>query len=194
MSNTEVSHASDAKYFVQILAGMCFIGGIINLLFKSAQFISIGMIMASVLGLLLVQFSLTLRGPKVSLTFMNIVKKIFHFRNLLIMVVLTAWVFDIYINNYTKIKDNQMPTEFYNLSNAFTLILIIQFFMVVGTISSGNTLTKSMSDAHGSNDIFSKMAKLYATEASSLNGILNSINLVIVLMLYVTSMYFVTDG
>lgn len=194
MSNTEVSHASDAKYFVQILAGMCFIGGIINLLFKSAQFISIGMIMASVLGLLLVQFSLTLRGPKVSLTFMNIVKKIFHFRNLLIMVVLTAWVFDIYINNYTKIKDNQMPSEFYNLSNAFTLILIIQFFMVVGTISSGNTLTKSMSDAHGSNDIFSKMAKLYATEASSLNGILNSINLVIVLMLYVTSMYFVTDG
>ena len=194
MSNTEVSHASDAKYFVQILAGMCFIGGIINLLFKSAQFISIGMIMASVLGLLLVQFSLTLRGPKVSLTFMNILKKIFHFRNLLIMVVLTAWVFDIYINNYTKIKDNQMPGEFYNLSNAFTLILIIQFFMVVGTISSGNTLTKSMSDAHGSNDIFSKMAKLYATEASSLNGILNSINLVIVLMLYVTSMYFVTDG
>ena len=57
------------------------------------------------LGLLLVQFEMSMRGSMNSQKgFMGILKKMFHFRNLIIMILLTGWVFDIYINNYSKIQ------------------------------------------------------------------------------------------
>ena len=194
MSSSEVSHASDAKYFVQILGGICIVGALVIVFFKKAHFVSIGLIFVSVLGLLLVQFAMTLQGPAVSISFMSILKKIFHFRNLICMIILTAWVFDIYINNYDDIQNDKMPSEFYTLSNSFTFILIIQVIVVISKFGGQKATQANLEKQHGSDDVFKKMTQLYNAQTSSLNAIFNAINLILVLMMYVTSTYFTTDG
>ena len=66
--------------------------------------------------------------------------------------------------------------------------------MVVGKIVSQQGSVSQLKTTHGESDVFKKMSVLYNSQTSSLNALLNCINLLLVLMLYVISQYFITDG
>ena len=189
--------SNEVIYFVKILAGICVLGLIVNLIFNKASFIAMCIIFSSMLGLLLVQFDLSIRGSmnnnNNNKSFLGIIKKLFHFRNLILMLILTGWVFDIYLNNYNDIENKKMPPMFYSISNAYMWVIVCQVIMVVGNfIRSKKQLNNEIKQE--SSDVFSKMSKLYNAQYSSLNAILNVVNLIMVIILYVISEMFVTDG
>jgi len=100
---------------------------------------------------------------------------------------------DIYINNYTTIQDNKMPPSFYSLSTAFMWIVVCQVLMLVGNFISKKKQTKELFKGE-KNSVFDKMNVLYSAQHSSLNAILNIVNFIMVIILYVTSEMFVTNG
>lgn len=188
------SESNDVVYFIQILAAISILGLLLNTFFNKATFLSMCIIFASMLGLLLVQFELSIRGSMNDQKgFIAILKKMFHFRNLIIMILLTSWVFDIYINNYSQIQENKMPPNFYRVSNAFMWVVVTQILMIVTEFMKKkkaiNTVTKGVNDS-----IFNKFNQLYSAQVSSLNAILNIITFIMVIILYVISELFVTDG
>ena len=179
---------------MQILGAISILGLLIHTFFKKALFLSMCIIFASMLGLLLVQFEMSIRGAmNQQKGFMGIVKKLFHFRNLIIMILLTGWVFDIYINNYTDIKSNKMPPTFYTVSTAFMWIVVTQIIMVVTNFIKKKKETSSITSGK-KNSVFDKLNHLYSAQTSSLNAILNVVTFIMVIILYVISEMFVTDG
>ena len=186
--------STEVIYFVQILGAISILGLLIHTFFKKALFLSMCIIFASMLGLLLVQFEMSIRGAmNQQKGFMGIVKKLFHFRNLIIMILLTGWVFDIYINNYTDIKSNKMPPTFYTVSTAFMWIVVTQIIMVVTNFIKKKKETSSITSGK-KNSVFDKLNHLYSAQTSSLNAILNVVTFIMVIILYVISEMFVTDG
>lgn len=186
--------STEVIYFIQILGAISILGLLIHTFFKKALFLSMCIVFASMLGLLLVQFELSIRGSmNQQKGFMGIVKKLFHFRNLIIMILLTGWVFDIYINNYTDINSNKMPPTFYTVSTAFMWLVVTQIIIVVGNFikkkKEATNITSGKKDS-----VFDKLNHLYSAQTSSLNAIINIINLIMVIILYVISELFVTDG
>ena len=186
--------SNDVIYFVKVLAGICVLGLIVNIVFNNTTFIAMCIIFSGMLGLLLVQFDLSIRGSMSSnKSFLGVIKKLFHFRNLIFMLLLTGWVFDIYLNNYNDIDKNKMPPTFYSVSKAYMWVVVCQVIMVAGNfISKKKQLNNEIKNE--SSDVFSKMSKLYNAQYSSLNAILNVVNLIMVIILYVISEMFVTDG
>tara|TARA_X000001036_G_C20685886_1_gene807596 strand:- start:3520 stop:4095 length:576 start_codon:yes stop_codon:yes gene_type:complete len=186
--------SNDVIYFVKVLSGICVLGLIVNIVFNNTTFIAMCIIFSGMLGLLLVQFDLSIRGQMSSnKSFIGVIKKLFHFRNLIFMLLLTGWVFDIYLNNYNDIGKNKMPPTFYSVSNAYMWVIVCQVIMVAGNfISKKKQLNNEIKN--DSSDVFSKMSKLYNAQYSSLNAILNVVNLIMVIILYVISEMFVTDG
>ena len=186
--------SNDIVYFIQILGAISILALFINTLFKQATFLSMCIIFASMIGLLLVQFEMSIRGSMNSQkSFMGILKKLFHYRNLIFMILLTSWVFDIYINNYTLIQNNNMPSNFYTVSNAYMWIVVLQILMIVTEFIKKKKAVTTISK--GANDsVFNKMSQLYSTQLSSLNAIFNIVNFALVIILYVISDLFVTDG
>ncbi len=186
--------STEVIYFVQILGAISILGLLIHTFFKKALFLSMCIIFASMLGLLLVQFEMSIRGAmNQQKGFMGIVKKLFHFRNLIIMILLTGWVFDIYINNYTDIKSNKMPPTFYTVSTAFMWIVVTQIIMVVTNFIKKKKELSSITSGK-KNSVFDKLNHLYSAQTSSLNAILNVVTFIMVIILYVISEMFVTDG
>ena len=169
------NESNEVIYFVQILGAISILGLLIHMFFNKALFLSMCIIFASMLGLLLVQFEMSIRGSlNQQKGFMGILKKLFHFRNLIIMILLTGWVFDIYINNYDQIKSNEMPPTFYTISTAFMWVIVTQTVMVV---SNFITKTKQLTNLNKpeSKSVFNKLKHLYSAQSSSLNAILNII-------------------
>ena len=186
--------STEVIYFVQILGAISILGLLIHTFFKKALFLSMCIIFASMLGLLLVQFEMSIRGAmNQQKGFMGIVKKLFHFRNLIIMILLTGWVFDIYINNYTDIKSNKMPPTFYTVSTAFMWIVVTQIIMVVTNFIKKKKESSSITSGKKTS-VFDKLNHLYSAQTSSLNAILNVVTFIMVIILYVISEMFVTDG
>ena len=186
--------STEVIYFIQILAAISILGLLIHTFFKKALFLSMCIIFASMLGLLLVQFEMSIRGAmNQQKGFMGIVKKLFHFRNLIIMILLTGWVFDIYINNYTDIESNKMPPTFYTVSTGFMWVVVTQIIMVVTNFIKKKKETASVTNGK-QGSVFDKLNHLYSAQTSSLNAILNVVSLVMVIILYVISELFVTDG
>lgn len=186
--------STEVIYFIQILAAISILGLLIHTFFKKALFLSMCIIFTSMLGLLLVQFEMSIRGAmNQQKGFMGIVKKLFHFRNLIIMILLTGWVFDIYINNYTDIESNKMPPTFYTVSTAFMWVVVTQIIMVVTNFIKKKKETTSVTNGK-QGSVFDKLNHLYNAQTSSLNAILNVVSLVMVIILYVISELFVTDG
>jgi hypothetical protein len=191
MANEE---SNEVIYFVQVLGAISILGLLIHTFFNKALFFSMCIIFASMLGLLLVQFEMSIRGAmNQQKGFMGIVKKLFHFRNLIIMILLTGWVFDIYINNYTQIKSNEMPPTFYTVSTAFMWVIVTQNVMVVSNFIRKKKEAISFTSGE-KNSVFSKLNQLYNAQSSSLNAILNVITFIMVIILYVISELFVTSG
>ena len=188
------NESNDTIYFMQVLAGIAILGLVVNIVFKNAYFLSMCIIFACMLGLLLVQFEMTASTMSTSGGgIIGFIKKLFHFRTLIMLIVLTGWVFDIYINFYKEINKNKMPPTFYSVSTAYMWIVVAQMLMVVGNFIRKKKDVKEM--AKGStNPVFSKMSKLYSTQQASLNAILTVVNFMLVLVLYVNSQLFVTDG
>lgn len=191
MAETE---SNDVVYFIQILGAITILGLLINTFFKKATFLAMSIIFASMMGLLLVQFEISMRGSMNGQKgFMAILKKMFHFRNLIIMILLTSWVFDIYINNYTQIQNNNMPPNFYTVSTAFMWIVVTQTIMIVTEFIKKKKAINTVSNGE-KNSVFNKMNQLYSSQLSSLNAILNIVSFIMVIILYVISELFVTDG
>jgi len=191
MANDE---SNEVIYFVQVLGAISILGLLIHTFFNKALFFSMCIIFASMLGLLLVQFEMSIRGSmNQQKGIMGILKKLFHFRNLIIMILLTGWVFDIYINNYTQIKSNEMPPTFYTISTAFMWIIVTQTVMVVSNFISKKKEVSNFTNGQ-QNSVFTKMNQLYSAQSSSLNAILNIVTFIMVIILYVTSELFVTSG
>ena len=188
------NESNDTIYFIQVLAGIAILGLVVNIVFKNAYFLSMCIIFACMLGLLLVQFEMTASTMSTSGGgIIGFIKKLFHFRTLIMLIVLTGWVFDIYINFYEEINKNKMPQTFYSVSTAYMWIVVAQMLMVVGNFIRKKKDVKEM--AKGStNPVFTKMSKLYSTQQTSLNAILTVVNFMLVLVLYVNSQLFVTDG
>ena len=186
--------STEVIYFIQILGAISILGLLINIFFKKALFLSMCIIFASMLGILLVQFEMSIRGAmNQQKGIMGIVKKLFHFRNLIIMILLTSWVFDIYINNYTDIESNKMPSSFYTVSSGFMWVIVTQIIVVVTNIV--NKKKESIRYTSGKKDsVFDKLNHLYSAQTSSLNAILNVVTFIMVIILYVISELFVTDG
>ena len=186
--------SNDTTYFIQVLAGIAILGLVINIVFNNAYFLSMCIIFACMLGLLLVQFEMTARGTISSGNgIIGFLKKLFHFHTLIMLIVLTGWVFDIYINFYDEINKNKMPATFYSVSRAYMWIVVAQLLMIVGNFIRKKKEVNNMSKG-STNPVFSKMADLYSTQQSSLNAILTVVNFMLVLVLYVNSELFVTDG
>ena len=188
------NESNDTIYFIQVLAGIAILALVVNVVFKNAYFLSMCIIFACMLGLLLVQFELTANSMKTSGGgIINFIKKLFHFRTLLVIIVLTGWVFDIYINFYDEITKNKMPPTFYSISRAYMWIVVAQMLMIVGNFirkkKNVNEMTKG-----STNPVFVKMSNLYSTQQASLNAILTVVNFILVLVLYVNSELFITDG
>ena len=186
--------SNEVIYFIQILGAISILGLLIHTFFNKALFFSMTLIFACMLGLLLVQFEMSVRGSmNQQKGIMAIVKKLFHFRNLIIMILLTGWVFDIYINNYTQIKNNEMPPTFYKVSTAFMWLIVVQIVMVIT-----NFIRKKKEAIHFTNgqqnSVFNKLNQVYSAQSSSLNAILSVVTFVMVIILYVISELFVTSG
>ena len=191
MANEE---STEVIYFVQVLGAISILGLLIHTFFNKALFFSMCIIFASMLGLLLVQFEMSIRGSmNQQKGIMGILKKLFHFRNLIIMILLTGWVFDIYINNYTQINSNEMPPTFYTISTAFMWVIVTQTVMVVSNFISKKKEAINFTNGK-QNSVFTKMNQLYSAQSSSLNAILNIVTFIMVIILYVTSELFVTSG
>ena len=188
------NESNDTIYFMQVLAGIGILGLVVNMVFKNAYFLSMCIIFACMLGLLLVQFEMTASGMSVSGGgIIGFIKKLFHFRTLIMLIVLTGWVFDIYINFYEEINKNKMPATFYSVSTAYMWIVVSQMLMIVGNFIKKKKDVREM--AKGStNPVYTKMSKLYSAQHSSINAILTVVNFMLVLVLYVNSQLFVTDG
>ena len=75
-------------------------------------------------------------------------------------------------------------------------IVVAQLLMIIVEVIRTSKDAKDVSDiAKGSNnEIFQKMKKLYSTQQSSLNAILTIVNFMLVIVLYINSELFVTDG
>ena len=75
-------------------------------------------------------------------------------------------------------------------------IVVAQLLMIIVEVIRTSKDAKGVSDiAKGSNnEIFQKMKKLYSTQQSSLNAILTIVNFMLVIVLYINSELFVTDG
>lgn len=191
MANEE---SNEVIYFVQVLGAIAILGLLIYTFFNKALFISICIIFASMLALLLVQFEMSVRGSmNQQKGIMGILKKLFHFRNLIIMILLTGWVFDIYINNYTQINRNEMPPTFYTVSNVFMWIIVLQTILVVNNIITKKKDALNFTNGE-KNNVLNKINQLYNAQSSSLSAILNIVTFVLVIILYVTSQLFVTSG
>tara|TARA_Y100000994_G_C15504991_1_gene365160 strand:+ start:45 stop:629 length:585 start_codon:yes stop_codon:yes gene_type:complete len=191
------NESNDTIYFIQVLAGIAILALLVNVISNSAYFLSMCILFACMLGILLVQFRLSTSamsnsGPGI----LGIMKRLFHFRTLLVMIVLTGWVFDIYINYYDQIVNNKMPKTFYTASTAYMWIVVAQLLMIIVEVIRTSKDAKDVSDiAKGSNnEIFQKMKKLYSTQQASLNAILTIVNFMLVIVLYINSELFVTDG
>jgi hypothetical protein len=186
--------SNEVIYFVQILGAISILGLLLHLFFNKALFLSMCIVFASMLGLLLVQFEMSIRGSmNQQKGIMGIIKKLFHFRNLIIMILLTGWVFDIYINNYTQINSNEMPPTFYTVSTAFMWVIVTQTIMVVSNFISKKKEASRFTNGQ-QNSVFNKLNQLYSAQSSSLNAILNIVTFIMVIILYVTSELFVTNG
>jgi len=188
------NESNDTIYFMQVLAGIGILGLVVNIVFKNAYFLSMCIIFACMLGLLLVQFEMTASSMSVSGGgIIGFIKKLFHFRTLIMLIVLTGWVFDIYINFYEEINKNKMPPTFYSVSTAYMWIVVSQMLMIVGNFIKKKKDVREM--AKGStNPVYTKMSKLYSAQHSSINAILTVVNFMLVLVLYINSQLFVTDG
>ena len=186
--------SNEVIYFIQILGAISILGLLIHTFFNKALFFSMCIIFACMLGLLLVQFEMSVRGSmNQQKGFMGIVKKLFHFRNLIIMILLTGWVFDIYINNYTQIKNNEMPPTFYRVSTAFMWLIVVQIVMVITNFIRNKKQVTNFTKGE-KNSVFNKLNQVYSAQSSSLNAILSVVTFIMVIILYVISELFVTSG